>query len=77
MDDAAQALGDLAARIVVRLAVKPVDVARRRKRKRAVDQSNAPSLPNPRTVVVSTKLAVRRFGSEGRIATTRASDRVW
>jgi len=45
MDDATQTLGDLAARIVVRLAAKPVDVARRRKRKRAVDEANGPSLP--------------------------------
>jgi len=51
MDDATQTLGDLAARIVVRLAVKPVDVARRRKRKRAVDEASVPSLPISRIAV--------------------------
>ena len=49
MGDAPESLSDLAARSVVRLAVKPVDVARRRKRKRTVDEVNGPSLPISRT----------------------------
>ncbi len=51
MSDAPESLGDIVARIVVRLAVKPVDVARRRTRKRAVDEPSTPSLPKPRIAV--------------------------
>jgi hypothetical protein len=68
-------LGDVAARIVA--GIKPVDAARRRRRKLAVDEPNAPSLPNYRIAVPPTDRAMRRFGSEAGNATTRTDVRIW